>query len=328
MANVYRLDDLDPIEKAAVAGTGGTQGVWVPAVLVRMLRGDGNAALVWAQLVFWSNGKADEEGWFWLTGAKLKEQSGLGDHAQRRAFAKLEQLGLLEKKLGGMPRRRYFRLNLTRCLECLRASSGVIPPNLSAGSAEEQAVGQGHGAYKQEQPAVETPPKHDDADAPPPEETPPQAMTEEEAATWLEETKGAWQAPENRPPPADTVFPIIPEAVLVFEQLGASAKAAGNRVPTRFHTLQQKRKFLAAVERLGDEFPRALQVALEEGLNSVRRITDWLAKWDGRGPRRPGGDGGPPSKPPLVDERTPEQIAALAEEMAAHRRRIEEERSA
>jgi len=79
------------------------------------------------------------------------------------------------------------------------------------------------------------------------------------------------------------LLPDTQESRMMFGRLQASAKAAGRRGPTTgFRTLEQKRKFDQAAAKLDEhEFERALIVGLEQGINSVDRMTNWVAKWDG-----------------------------------------------
>jgi len=84
------------------------------------------------------------------------------------------------------------------------------------------------------------------------------------------------------------LLPDIKAARMMFGRLQANAKAQGRRGPAQFKTLEQKRKFDEAAAKLDEqEFERALTAGLEQGINSVARLTNWIAKWDGQ-PRQKG----------------------------------------
>jgi len=92
---------------------------------------------------------------------------------------------------------------------------------------------------------------------------------------------------------------LLPDTTLsriMFGRLQANAKAEGRKGPCKFRTLEQKRKFDEAAIKLDEqEFERALTVGLEQGINSVARMTNWIAKWDGNrqgSARRPRDDPG------------------------------------
>jgi DNA-binding transcriptional ArsR family regulator len=87
------------------------------------------------------------------------------------------------------------------------------------------------------------------------------------------------------------LLPDTQQSRMMFGRLQASAKAQGRRGPGQFKTLEQKRKFDEAAAKLdGKEFERALTVGLEQGINSVVRMTNWIAKWDGNRQTSPRND--------------------------------------
>jgi len=92
------------------------------------------------------------------------------------------------------------------------------------------------------------------------------------------ETSSA-QSADRRP---NGLFPDTILSRIMFGRLQANAKAEGRKGPCKFRTLEQKRKFDEAAIKLDErEFERALTVGLEQGINSVARMTNWIAKWDG-----------------------------------------------
>jgi len=120
-------DSLSPLERAALAGTGGMAGVWVPAHTMRLCYGHAAAAMMWSILVFWAKGKEDEDGFFWLTIERARALTGMGRSAQESGIKRLKKLGLIEVEVGGSPPRRRFRLNYRAALEKLEAICAEIP---------------------------------------------------------------------------------------------------------------------------------------------------------------------------------------------------------
>lgn len=57
---------------------------------------------------------ADENGWFYQTSDTVEEMTTLSRYKQDRAVSKLEEMGILEKEIRGMPAKRYFKINYDR----------------------------------------------------------------------------------------------------------------------------------------------------------------------------------------------------------------------
>ena len=54
---------------------------------------------------------ADQDGWFYQTSDTVEEMTTLSRHKQDQAIKQLEDLGVLEKDIRGMPAKRYFKFN-------------------------------------------------------------------------------------------------------------------------------------------------------------------------------------------------------------------------
>jgi len=87
------------------------------------------------------------------------------------------------------------------------------------------------------------------------------------------------------------LLPDTKSSRTMFGRLQANAKTEGRKGPCKFRTLEQKRKFDQAAAKLDEqEFDRALTAGLEQGINSVARMTNWVAKWDGNRQKSPRND--------------------------------------
>lgn len=113
--------DLTPLELVALRGLGGEQVVVVRPSIVRMLGGDGNAALVLTQMLMWSQSDyaMKNDGWFYLTAQRIHLETGINSDAQKRIRLKLSALGILDTKKVGMPAKNFYRLNLSKTLELI-----------------------------------------------------------------------------------------------------------------------------------------------------------------------------------------------------------------
>lgn len=112
-------ETLSGVERAALYGAAGVQGVWVRPELVRACGGDAGAAIVLAQLLYMGKVHEDDSGSFYVTTETLERMTGMGYRSQRRAFRRLETLGFAETELRGMPRRRWVRLRKRAILEAV-----------------------------------------------------------------------------------------------------------------------------------------------------------------------------------------------------------------
>lgn len=57
---------------------------------------------------------ADADGWFYQTTETVEDITTLSRHKQDQAIKTLEDIGVLEKQVRGMPAKRYFRINYNR----------------------------------------------------------------------------------------------------------------------------------------------------------------------------------------------------------------------
>lgn len=121
---ITEWNKLDPTQVLALRGYGGEPGIYVRASMVRALKGDGTAAILLSQLLFWSQSKKAEEsdGWFYMTTPAVTKTLGITRHIQLRVRKLLEEMGILEISKGGMPAKNYYRVHLDRVLELLTAA--------------------------------------------------------------------------------------------------------------------------------------------------------------------------------------------------------------
>ena len=104
--------DLGPRDQALIDEAGGGNQTVVSARMVKALNGNGNAAIMLSQLLFWSRTKADEDGWFYRTRQQMKTRCGLGKTAQKSAAKVLSDKNMVETDLRGMPARKHYRVRL------------------------------------------------------------------------------------------------------------------------------------------------------------------------------------------------------------------------
>lgn len=85
------------------------------------ITGSVNAALFLSQVLYWSgSGSAiARDGWFYKTSTEWEREIFLTERMQQVVKKKLVELGLLERKLEGMPAISYYRLNEERLIELL-----------------------------------------------------------------------------------------------------------------------------------------------------------------------------------------------------------------
>jgi hypothetical protein len=171
-------DKLDEHTRAILDGHGGEGVVTIRPSLVRALRGNGNAAMLLSQLLFWCRRVGDGEGWFNQGQARLEAQTGLGPDAQRKAVRLLERLGVLETARRGVPARLYYCVDLRRLAALLLQDGQAVSvadhgPQQDAGDGQRQVAGHGPQHIKiikenrQESKEKISPPHLQDARTPP-----------------------------------------------------------------------------------------------------------------------------------------------------------------
>jgi len=112
-------EDLGPRDQALIDEAGGGNQTVVSARMVKALNGNGNAAIMLSQLLFWSRQKADEDGWFYRTRKQMEKRCGLGKKAQKNAADTLSSLDLVESELRGMPAKKHYRVQLGEVITLL-----------------------------------------------------------------------------------------------------------------------------------------------------------------------------------------------------------------
>jgi len=75
-------------------------------------------ALFLCQILYWQ--KKSEDGWVFRTQNQLCEETGLSVNEQQSARAKLKAIGILEERYKGMPRQKFYRVNIDKLNELLR----------------------------------------------------------------------------------------------------------------------------------------------------------------------------------------------------------------
>jgi hypothetical protein len=76
------------------------------------ITGSTNATILLCQFLQFREKENNKEEWFCKTADEILCETGLSRNQQQTARIKLKNLGILEEKFMGNPRRLYFRLNL------------------------------------------------------------------------------------------------------------------------------------------------------------------------------------------------------------------------
>ena len=85
------------------------------------------------------------------------------------------------------------------------------------------------------------------------------------------------QQPQSQPQSTALAFDT-PGALLLQRLLTENARAAGRRGPQRFRTLEAKRRWIEVERHLGSRLEAALRHALAQGIDSIPRLTSYLAR--------------------------------------------------
>src|SRR5690606_4624423 len=67
-----------------------------------------------ADKLFGHNGNGP---WFYQTVAEVEKRTGIKTKKQAELLRQMEELGIIERKLMGLPARRYFKINYERAIE-------------------------------------------------------------------------------------------------------------------------------------------------------------------------------------------------------------------
>jgi hypothetical protein len=108
--------------------------------LVPMLGGPDEALFV-SQLLYWDGKGSAPARWIYKTQAEWKHEIGLSRHRLRRARRRLKELGVLEERLAGMPRRLYYRLDLSALAALAGAAAEAEPDHSEPVAAEPEVSG-------------------------------------------------------------------------------------------------------------------------------------------------------------------------------------------
>lgn len=85
--------------------------------------GSVTAGLFLSQAFYWTKIKIERmketDGWFYKTAKEWEEETTLSRREQETARKRLGQLGIIDEKKVGIPRKLYFRINRTRLIELL-----------------------------------------------------------------------------------------------------------------------------------------------------------------------------------------------------------------
>ena len=153
MDNTVTYDDLGPRDQALIDEAGGGNQTVVSARMVQALNGNGNAAIMLSQLLFWARQKADDEGWFYRTADQMQKRCGLGEKAQRNAAETLSGLGLVETDVRGMPAKKHYRVRLGEVISLLADAEQDSAHGTNQDPAHGQKQDSAHGKgpiYRQE----------------------------------------------------------------------------------------------------------------------------------------------------------------------------------
>jgi len=79
-----------------------------------------NVALMLTALAEGEQVTSDGTGWFYQTSDTIKKFTGLSRSKQDKAIKKLIELGIIEKRIVGVPAKRYFKLNEENFMKVLK----------------------------------------------------------------------------------------------------------------------------------------------------------------------------------------------------------------
>lgn len=73
---------------------------------------------------YWKKRGQLEDGWFFSTVENIEEATGLNAYYQREAMKQLQELGFIETKYKGLPRKRYIRVNGMNIIQTIAQIDG------------------------------------------------------------------------------------------------------------------------------------------------------------------------------------------------------------
>lgn len=120
-----------------------------------------NATIVYYALIskmtyYMDHNMLDNEGFFHVTVADLDESTSFGRSVQKASLDKLEEFGLIETKLAGIPAKRYFKIvnNQQLVINLIELGRKIIDEKRSKYLKEQKAVIEYRNKKKQEKHSV------------------------------------------------------------------------------------------------------------------------------------------------------------------------------
>lgn len=106
-------------QKTLVAQLLGEQVIAVRPSLIRVLEGDGNAAILLSQLLYRSQRDQNKDGWFYATGTDLQKETGLSRVTQMKIRNKLKTVGVVQERKEEGDRKVHFCINFDALADLL-----------------------------------------------------------------------------------------------------------------------------------------------------------------------------------------------------------------
>lgn len=219
--------------------------------LARILGGVKCAVFV-CQMLYWTGKEARSDGFIWKTRVELEKETGLTRYEQEGARKKLLQLGVIEEKRAGIPAKMHYRVNL-----------GVLESLISDYYHQQDCRKPANCNAENQQTITESTAENT-------------TIVDSDESTHASAND---VAPPRPLPPGDTIKFDTEGAIKLQRKLIENARAKGRRGPSRFPSLEMKRKFISAEDALDGDFDKALNRAFEQGRSSITSATNYLATW-------------------------------------------------
>ena len=88
-----------------------------------------NVAVVIGELAsearYWAKKNELNDGWFFSTVENIEDATGINAYYQREAIGTISELGFVEVAYRGIPRKRYFRLNVMKIIQSMSESDDI-----------------------------------------------------------------------------------------------------------------------------------------------------------------------------------------------------------
>lgn len=89
-------------------------------------------AVILSQLCSMNDNLSDSKGWFFCTADTMENETAINSYKQGKCYSKLEEAGVIETKLMGLPAKKYFRiLDLNKLFENEDSSNEVTTKQVS-----------------------------------------------------------------------------------------------------------------------------------------------------------------------------------------------------